>query len=197
MPVGQTAWNKGNTSDPIKRFWSHVKKTNTCWNWLAGKSKTGYGIFKFNDKFMLVHRLSYELSKRKIPQGKQLDHLCRNRACVNPDHLEVVTNKENVLRGIGISAINARKTHCIRGHELIDHNLVIEKNGSRQCRLCKNEKNKKFMNRYYHSHKKEVRQYREKTKEMRKETMKKWREKNKEKIKEYKKQYKLDKKLSQ
>ena len=71
--------------------------------------------------------------------------------CVNPDHLEIVTNKENILRGIGITAINAKKTHCIRGHKLVKENLIIEKNGSRQCRICKNTRNAEFMRRNYHN----------------------------------------------
>lgn len=191
LPVGQIPWNKGNTSDPVKRFWSHVEKTDSCWNWTACIAKNGYGRFVFNTKHMLVHRISYELIHGKIPEGKQLDHLCRNRRCVNPVHLQPVPPKENVLRGIGITAKNSEKTHCKRGHELSGENLVIEKNGSRQCRLCKNAKNSKFMNQWYQNHRDQMKQYRDKNRESRKETMKKWREKNREKIKEYKKQYKL------
>ena len=124
---------------PIKdRFWEKVKKTKSCWNW-TGKTKTtrGYGVLWFGGgKTISAHRFSYEIHNGKIPNGLQIDHLCRNRKCVNPEHLEAVTDKVNVLRGIGLSAMNARKTHCKNGHPFNKQNTWHYK-GQRVCRICK------------------------------------------------------------
>lgn len=83
------------------------------------------------------HRVAYELAKGPIPPGLQLDHLCRNPRCCNPEHLEPVTCRENVLRGVGIPAQRARMTHCDRGHELTPENIVPSA-GYRRCRTCYN-----------------------------------------------------------
>lgn len=84
------------------RFMSHVKKTKTCWNWLGAQKGKGYGKFHMKGTVSGVsaHRFSYEYHKKKIEPGLQIDHLCRNKLCVNPDHLEEVTNRENQLRAI-------------------------------------------------------------------------------------------------
>lgn len=86
----------------------------------------------------LAHRVAYEMLVGPIPEGKQLDHLCRQRTCWNPAHLEVVTGRENTLRGVGRTAVNAAKTHCSRGHELAGDNLYVH-DGQRKCRACKKE----------------------------------------------------------
>jgi len=127
----------GNMLD--ERFWSKVDKTSTCWNWVSNISYNGYGTFYYNKKLQYSHRLSYESIKGKIPKGLQIDHLCRNRKCVNPDHLEVVTQKENCRRGL--AGINqTTKTHCPQGHEYSEENTYIapRKNRSpdRHCRIC-------------------------------------------------------------
>jgi len=124
------------TCKDLQRFWNKVKKSNNCWLWIASVNYKGYGEFRFKKKLVKAHRFSYEISKGFIPKDMTIDHLCRNRACVNPEHLECVPMKENVLRGISFSAINSRKTHCKRGHEFTKENTIIRKLG-RECRICK------------------------------------------------------------
>ena len=111
---------------------------------MAGRDNHGYG--KFRDASALppcdvrAHQWAYRTEVGPVPPGLQLDHLCRNPLCVNPKHLEVVTQGVNVLRGVGPSAINAAKTHCIRGHLFDKANTRITKYGHRQCRACHNAK---------------------------------------------------------
>lgn len=81
-----------------QRFWSKVDKTATCWNWFGGTNDKNYGLFELGTRKIYVHRYSYELLVRTIPKGLELDHLCENSRCVNPEHLEPVTHMENVRR---------------------------------------------------------------------------------------------------
>lgn len=119
-----------------ERFWDKVTKTETCWLWTGYTSSDNYGRFNVgNHRPVLAHRFAYALSGGLIPDGLQLDHLCRVRNCVNPDHLEVVTNRENTLRGLHGQLI----THCPRGHEYTDVNTRFRKNGHRVCRTCHRE----------------------------------------------------------
>lgn len=83
-----------------------------------------------------AHRFSYEILVGPIPEGMELDHLCKNRRCVNPAHLEPVTHHENLIRGNGFTGINARKTHCSRGHELSQDNILNRSRGGRECKTC-------------------------------------------------------------
>lgn len=106
-----------------------------CMPW-PGVIECGYGTLRVRGKTTYAHRAIYENVNGPVPDGMVLDHLCRNRDCVNPDHLEPVTNKENILRGVSPAAINARKTHCVRGHALTGENLFINSNGRRVCRTC-------------------------------------------------------------
>jgi hypothetical protein len=110
-----------------------------CLLWTGSKTRNGYGVFGYaHGKKAMAHRFAYERLIEPIPDGLQLDHLCRNRACVNPHHLEPVTQKVNLLRGIGFAGVNARKTHCPRGHEYTPENTKSF-SGWRQCRACTNQ----------------------------------------------------------
>lgn len=126
--------------DLLERFWSKVQKTETCWVWTACRT-WGYGQFSVgHNQRVRAHRYSYELLVGPIPDGLQIDHLCRNHACVRPDHLEPVTARENMIRGFGPAANNARKTSCQNGHPLSGNNLRIgrlSRGGlSRVCKKC-------------------------------------------------------------
>lgn len=120
------------------RFESKInyEPNSGCWLWGGTMfSRSGYGMFKLEGRLALAHRISYEVHVGKIPRGRHLDHLCRIRSCVNPDHLEPVTPRVNILRGVGLSAENARKTHCPKGHPYSGDNLLNTSSG-RQCREC-------------------------------------------------------------
>ncbi len=115
---------------------SYDVDANGCWIWNRSLVTNGYAAF-WDGGIVTGHRWSYENFIGPIPAGLQLDHLCRVRSCVNPDHLEPVTLAENVLRGVGVSAVNARKTHCQNNHPFDTANTYIGSNGSRVCRPCK------------------------------------------------------------
>ena len=118
------------------RIWSKVEKAGSCWLW-TGYIQGGYGMVKESGgRRVLAHRAVYEILTGKIPEGLQLDHLCRVRHCVNPGHLEPVTQKENILRGISFSARNAAKSECPRGHSYDAANTRRDKYGKRHCRTC-------------------------------------------------------------
>lgn len=124
----------------MDRFWERVEKTDTCWNWtgaLNAKGDKGYGVIWFRGAQEYVHRLAFELLVGSIPEGKTIDHLCRNRKCVRPEHLRAVSLRENVLSSTGITAVNWQKTHCLRGHAFTEENTWTDpKTGQRQCRAC-------------------------------------------------------------
>ncbi len=107
-----------------------------CWIWTGPINEKGYGIVNFKKKRIRAHRLMYELSRGPIDRGLVIDHLCRVRCCVNPAHMEVVTNKVNVLRGIGRTAANAKKTCCPKGHTYTESNTYVASSGERRCREC-------------------------------------------------------------
>ena len=120
-----------------------------CWNARGKIDSGGYGRIYMNGQIFATHRVAYILFKGRIPNNLEIDHLCRNRMCINPEHLEAVTSRVNTLRGVSIQAQNARKTHCKNGHPFIDGNLVISKlkKGKRGCLTCSRaswRKNKKI-----------------------------------------------------
>lgn len=107
----------------------------SCWLYAGYINTNGYGKILANSTAYYAHRIMYENVIGEIPQGLQIDHLCRVRACINPEHLQAVTRHENILRGTAHSAINARKTHCKRGHEFTQENTYS--NNGRWCKTCK------------------------------------------------------------
>lgn len=106
---------------------------NGCWLWQGSKDTSGYGHVQFQGKLWKVHRVVYTCMVSEIPRGLTLDHLCRIRECCNPEHLEVVSNAENIRRGI---SANRQKTHCPQGHPYDDENTYFAPNGKRRCKAC-------------------------------------------------------------
>jgi hypothetical protein len=105
-----------------------------CWNWTASLTADGYGHLWWQGTMTTAHRTVYELTAGALPDGMVLDHLCRNRRCVNPDHMRVVTRKQNSLENSeSVTAVNAAKTHCHHGHALD----MTYPDGRRWCRTCK------------------------------------------------------------
>ena len=124
-----------------ERFWSRVKiAPSGCWEWTAAKSgPMGYGCCWDGLRRRMAHRFLYETLYGDVPQGFELDHLCRNPKCVNPNHLEVVTRSQNVLRGIAPQRAKEyykRQQYCKRGHKFTETNTYRSPNGRRRCRTC-------------------------------------------------------------
>lgn len=125
------------------RFWLKVEFTAGCWIWHGPRNSDGYGMLVTQKNNKVTHlrvaRIVYEKTIGPIPEGLMPDHLCRITSCVNPFHLEPVTNQENILRGESPAGKNGRKVLCIKGHQLFGPNLLIRKyNGNRMCRSCYN-----------------------------------------------------------
>lgn len=127
------------------RLWSKIDASGDCWEWMAYRSKTGYGYVKDGRSPRSAHLVVYETLVGGVPDGLELDHLCRNHRCVNPDHLEPVTHKENVARGASTTAHAARTNHCINGHEFTLANTYIRPNGNRACRACRQEATRRWL----------------------------------------------------
>jgi hypothetical protein len=143
----------------LEDFWKYVVKDGPipahkpelgcCWTWTGTIDKSqGYAYFSCAGERLAAHRVAYELVKGPIPPDKQIDHLCRNRACPRPSHFEAVTRRVNILRGESPFAVNRRKKKCINGHPLSGRNLQIrvrEGQERRQCRKCMRELSKKHI----------------------------------------------------
>lgn len=130
--------------NPSDRFWEKVDKSGDCWVWLASKNTKGYGKFSSNGVPVMAHRFSWEQVNGEIPRELVVNHLCENKPCVRPDHLELITNAEN-LRYSGVGQKNAEhhksKTHCRNGHEYTKETTrqTFRKNRisiSRRCMVC-------------------------------------------------------------
>lgn len=124
----------------LSRFWSKVDRSDSdgCWTWLDAPRKTGYGMFSAGaDRGqVLAHRFSYEQASGPIGSEMVIDHLCRNRICVRPDHLEAVTNLENLRRGAGYAIRNGMRSCCVNGHEYTEDNTYRDPGGGIRCRTC-------------------------------------------------------------
>lgn len=138
-------------------FWSKVsKRDDGCWEWIGrrvyGPGSDSYGRIKIRGGLFVAHRVSYELNIGPIPDGLQLDHLCRHRWCVNPDHLEPVTQYENMRRGTLFERAGSTlrdRTHCKNGHEFTDENTRWTTQGLnqyRKCRACDREAHRRKTN---------------------------------------------------
>lgn len=129
-------WNRVDTNGPMP---TNKPELGRCWMWTGSKQRQGYGmVYFYGGLTKMAHRMAYEFIKGPIPEGLTLDHLCRNHPCVNPNHLEPVTNRENILRGTGPTALHIKKTHCPYGHEYSPQNTAGRKGRTgRWCRECK------------------------------------------------------------
>lgn len=150
-------------SEVERRFWSRCDRSggpSACWPWTGARSSAGYGQIRFGGRCFLAHQVACWLVGREAPPGLIHDHTCRNRACANPAHVEFVTFRENVLRGVGATAVHARKTACIRGHAFDEKNTIQVARG-RECRACREEREsrrpkrdrREYRRAYYHDHK--------------------------------------------
>lgn len=127
------------TLEHSKDLSNRIYKTQHCWFWLGCCDRDGYGVLRIKKKNYRAHRYFYEKEKGFIEEKKQLDHLCSMRNCVNPEHLQPVTNAENWLRGNSPSRLAKDRTHCKSGHKLV----VVQSNGKRGCKICRNSRRRK------------------------------------------------------
>lgn len=127
-----------NSRRPLEeRFWEKVEPTGFCWSWTGALSDTGYGSIGADGITKSAHRVAYELLIGPVPEGLHVDHLCRRRLCVNPDHLELVEPGENTRRGLQ----GRMRTHCVNGHPRTEKNTYVDKKtGWRKCRICHRER---------------------------------------------------------
>ena len=135
--------------DDLERFAAHVVVAESgCWEWQGHARPDGYANATSGGKRVLAHRWSYELHVGPIPDGLTIDHLCRNRRCVNPEHLEAVTQRENNMRATdSVTSVNSIKTHCPKGHPYDEANTYAMPGGGRDCRQCINARSREYKSR--------------------------------------------------
>jgi hypothetical protein len=131
-----------------ERFWRYVEKSDGCWLWTGTRTRDGYGTFHVShSRSVAAHRFAYQLLVGPIPAGLQLDHVrargCTSHACVNPAHLEPVTQRVNILRGDSVVAQNSRRTHCAQGH-VYDPSNTQYSQGARRCAECHRTRQRRY-----------------------------------------------------
>jgi hypothetical protein len=143
MTLAERFWIKVDKNGPLPEWRPEL---GPCWVWTKGKTGDGYGAFSVGDGEMeLAHRWSYANEVRPIPDGLEIDHLCRNRACVRPDHLEPVTGHDNQHRSpITFASVNSGKAYCDQGHEFTPENTRITTAGTRECKECRREITRRY-----------------------------------------------------
>ena len=135
-------WTKVNKDGPIPE---HRPDLGQCWLWTGAKDPRGYGHFYANGRMINSHRFAWQEVNDPMPKELVIDHLCRNPACVNPAHLEPVTQVDNLRRGRDArGGVNKRRTHCKRGHLLSENNVNFNSHGGRICRTCKQLTNRLY-----------------------------------------------------
>lgn len=131
---------QGSAASDLRRFHAKVVvEASGCWRWTANTLPNGYGRFWLNGEKRYAHRAAYEMFVGPIPPGLQVDHLCRSRRCVNPAHLEAVSQRVNILRGESPYARRKRQDSCLRGHPFTEANTYVKPNGTRRCKECHRE----------------------------------------------------------
>lgn len=129
------------TEGESRRFWSKVEKTDDCWNWISAITKNGYALFMLRGRSVYSHRVSFLESHGSVSDTLVIDHLCRNRKCVNPSHMREITRGENVRIG---RFVQREKTHCDHGHPLSGDNVARRGRNMRVCKLCHSRRNKEY-----------------------------------------------------
>lgn len=144
QPIG---WNGSETERFLRKISINTARMfdgTPCWEWIGCKDTNGYGAFTTeapNRRLVRAHRWAYSHWIQPIPDALTIDHLCRNRMCVNPFHLELVSKGINTLRGRSPIALNSTKIYCKRGHKLFGENIWFDSHGWRQCKTCRNIRN--------------------------------------------------------